>query len=324
MRQPDPWAEIARPAAGYSARRIDPGHPADFFWARDDQGRVALVLQYASSISSAQSRPDLFGVEILEPPESNGTRALLLVLKSQEDTEIFRQLCSDIVEVTRSCPTADGILDAVILRTWKWHRLLRGGPSARLGREEQQGLIGELLVLENLLDEYAGADAVSFWRGPLDEPKDFVVGERAIEVKARHVSRNAVRISSAQQLERVSGQELYLVVVGVAPAAPVTPGAFTLDDLVGRLAARLEIEPAAAVAFESRLGSAGYAPEHDYSDSVWVLVSTVAYRVEAEFPRIEPAELRPGIEEVRYVVLLDACSAFAVPMNSIFTGYRDD
>lgn len=317
MKQPDPWADIARPVSGYTARRIDPTHPGHLFWARDADGRAALLLRYDASAATADPRPALHGVDILEPPENEGLGTLVLVLKSHEDLEIFLQLCRDIIETTRSCGGDAAVLSSVILRTWKWHRLLRGSADPRLGPEEQQGLIGELLVAERLLASYAATAVMSFWRGPLDEPKDFVLEDRAIEVKARHLTKEMVRISSEEQLQLNPGQALFLVVSSLSPADPATPGAFTLDELVDRLGARLKAHPSAAVVFESRLKDARYSGDHDYSDAWWAEIGLSAYEVTPHFPRIEATQLAPGVSGVRYDLMLEACDSYATPLEPV-------
>ncbi|OYX55758.1 MAG: hypothetical protein B7Y86_12470 [Brevundimonas subvibrioides] len=317
--RPDPWAEIGRATGSLTVRRVDASHPADFFWARDADGRCALVLVVAAGVVVDEARPTLNGIEITEAPDQDGKHAFVLVLKREEDRELFQHLCEDIVEACRSKVGDQAVLSATIRRAWKWHSLLRGGPSQRLGPEEQQGLIGELLFLERLIDHLKPKAAIEAWRGPLDEPKDFAFAGRAVEVKARHASKDAVKISSENQLQVIDGQTLSLVVFALTASADSAPQSITLDGLVLRAREKLTlIDPSAEDVFDARLLSAGYSTEHDYSDTWWIEIGTNAYSVAEGFPRIEAISLPPGVSSVTYWLRLDQCAPFEHAIADLF------
>lgn len=317
--RPDPWADIGRAGGSLTLRRVDATHPADFFWARDAEGRCALVLVVAVGVVVNEARPTLNGIEIIEAPDQDGKHAFVLVLKREEDRELFRHLCDDIVEACRSKVGDQAVLSSTIRRAWKWHSLLRGGPSQRLSPEEQQGLIGELLFLERLVDHLKPKAAIEAWRGPLDEPKDFAFSDRAVEVKARHVGKDAVKISSEHQLQVVEGQKLSLTVVALSPSTGEAGESISLDSLVQRLRDKMAaLDPSADEGFDARLLSAGYSPDHDYSDTWWLPVATSAYAVGEGFPRIEAASLPEGLNLVTYWLRLDRCAPFEHPYEDLF------
>ena len=317
--RPDPWAAIGRATGSLTVRRVDASHPADFFWARDADGRCALVLVVAAGTIVEEARPTLNGIEVSEAPDQDGKHAFVLVLKREEDRELFQHLCDDIVEACRSKVGDQAFLSATIRRAWKWHSLLRGGPSQRLGPEEQQGLIGELLFLERLLDHLKPKAAIEAWRGPLDEPKDFVFADRAVEVKARHASKDAVKISSENQLQVIEGQILSLAVFALSASADNAPQSITLDALVVRVRGKLTlVDPSAEEGFDARLLSAGYSMEHDYSDTWWAEIGANAYAVGERFPRIEAISLPPGVSSVTYWLRLDQCAPFEHPLADLF------
>jgi hypothetical protein len=316
--RPDPWADIGFSADSLTVRRVDPTHPADFYWGRDAEGRRALVLTTAASVSVKDPRPVLNGIEIIEAPQHDGKNAFILVLRREEDADLFRHLCDDIVEACRGRAGDQAYLAATIQRAWKWHSLLRGGGNRRLGPEEQRGLIGELLFLEWLTGRLAPKASIEAWRGPLDEPKDFVFNGHAVEVKARHIGKNSVKVSSEHQLQIVQGQELSLAVFALSPASDETPDSFTLDSLVSRLGEAITVgDPSAEDAFESRLLSAGYSREDNYADAWWVNASVVVYAVKNEFPRIQASDLSYGIAAVTYWLELDRCAPFESTLQNI-------
>lgn len=319
MMQADPWAEIGKAGGSFTLRRVDASHPADFFWGRDGEGRCALVLVIAADAKVEEARPALNGISIIEAPDQDGKNAFVLVLKRDEDRELFKHLCDDIVSACRDKVGDHAFLTSTIRRAWKWHSLLRGGVKQRLGPEEQQGLIGELLFLERLAAEMTPKAALEAWRGPLDEPKDFAFASRAVEVKARHMSKDAVKISSENQLQVIDGQLLFLAVFGLAPATADTPDAACLDSLVERVrTAMTAIDPSADEGLDARLLSAGYASDQDYTDTWWVPMATSVYSVRDEFPRLETKLLPVGVSSVTYWLALDRCAAFERPFDDIF------
>lgn len=314
----DPWFSIGRAKGGMLSRRVDPSHPADFFWARDAGGRCALVLVTPEATQVDDARPELNGIEIVEAPDQDGKHAFVLVLRREEDRELFKRLCDDIVDACRDLSGPQAFLAATIRRAWKWHGLLRGAPSHRLGPEEQQGLIGELLFLEGLASTLTPKMALQAWRGPLGEPKDFAFGGRAVEVKSRHVGKDAIKVSSEHQLQIVDGQDLFLLVHALAPTAPESTSAFTLDMLVQRVRQELcAVDPSSEDGFDARLLSIGYSTDHDYGDAWWSAISTSAFRVNQDFPRLEASSLPPGVSNVSYWLSLNICSPFEVAYTDI-------
>lgn len=317
--QPDPWAEIGKTGGSFTLRRVDAAHPADFFWGRDGHGRCALVLVVDSDTRAEEARPVLNGIEVIEAPDQDGKNAFVLVLKRDEDRELFRHLCDDIVAASRDKIGDQAFLVSTIRRAWKWHSLLRGGANQRLGPQEQQGLIGELLFLERLIRHLTPKAAIEAWRGPLDEPKDFVFSDRAVEVKARHVGKDAVKISSEHQLQVIEGQQLSLAVVALSPSVADAPEGISLDSLVQRVRrAVIASDPSADEGFDARLMSAGYSTDHDYSDTWWVAVANSAYAVNEGFPRVEATSLPEGVGLVTYWLRLDLCAQFEHPYEDLF------
>lgn len=315
----DPWADIGQTEDSFTLRRVDPGHPADFFWGRDGDGNCALVLVVSADTKVDDPRPALNGIRIIEAPEQDGQNAFVLVLRRDEDRELFQHLCEDIVRASRDKVGHQAFLATTIRRAWKWHSLLRGGGRQRLSAEEQQGLIGELLFLERLASELTPKAALEAWRGPLDEPKDFAFADRAVEVKARHMGKDAVKISSESQLQVIDGQALFLAVVGLAPATADMADAVSLDSLVERVRTSIAtVDPSAEEGFEARLLSAGYSPDEGYDDAWWKPMTTDAYAVLGDFPRLEASALPVGISNVTYWLALDRCAPFERSFDDIF------
>lgn len=315
----DPWADIGKPNATtfLAMRRVSAQNRWDFFWGKDHAGKCLLVLTHdaGSTPLGKLPRPRGLAVEMSEP--ADGRRAMLLKLQDGSQRDIFHKLAMDVMAATEACAAEPEAVSVALARTWRWHHLLKGGGSGKLGDEEQKGLIGELLVIKrHLLPNLPPLAAITSWHGPLGAPKDFEIGRLAIEAKARRGSATPfVRISSEHQLDTSGSDRLLLHVVELDRA---------LDDIepanvvsIASLADEIRdvidsADRAALEMFEACLVSAGVTRTAEYEDDLWVEGRTRLFDVTENFPRITPASTGPGIRGVQYAIDLAACEGFGV------------
>ena len=323
MNNENPWADIDAPSAAdvVNARRVNAEMSWDFFWARDAERRVLLTMRHAAPSSAEVRLPNLRGVEVtLSPADVANTRTLAFRLLETDQQEIFRTLCMDIVSVASKATTEQEAVGLALMRTWRWHHLLRGGGSARLSQQQQMGLLGELFVLEHLLLPSLGAsDAVQTWRGPVGSPKDFEIGLVHVESKAHRAGATPkITITSENQLDASGLDALFLHVLELNQATRHDEDAVSLRDVADRIIGQLYLQsPPAAELFETLLLAAGLDPEDDYSDFQWSEGDANVYLVNDEFPRITWGELRTGVSDVRYSISLAECARFKTSVHAL-------
>ena len=317
----DPWKDVDPPArdAEISARRIpDTGTRAwGLYWALDSHRHCLLILQHQSGDIRSRRLPRLRGLRVeAQTTEDQSGERLVIRLTDGEQREVFHRFCMDIVDATRASRTEDEAVERFLFRTWRWHRLLRGGGDARLSQEEQKGLIGELCVLErHLIPAIGPADAVPAWTGPVGAPKDFQVGRIGIEAKTHSPHVSSVRISSAEQLDTAGTARLFLHVVEVSEAAG-DPASVTITDVASRVRDTIaSLDISATIQFEERLNATGFDWHDDYSDNPLLIGDISLYEVLEEFPRIAPPMFLPGVEDVQYSITLSRCENFRVDMT---------
>lgn len=313
----DPWRGLSAPdsTTAVSALRVDPTNPWHLYWALDHDRRCLLVLRHGASAGPRQRLPHLREIEVRDEVLPDGQPILVLRLLDPALRDVFHRLCTDIVGATLRCTSEAEAVDAAVARTWRWHHLLRGGGGGRLRAEEQKGLLGELLVLEQYLIPTLGpAAAIASWRGPLGASKDFVHHAVGVESKARGAAEAAsVPISSELQLADEGLSHLFLHLCALDPATPGDEGAFTLPDVVERVRVALATAGSAVLGrFEALLAAAGFLPEHDYSDAAWTGGERSVYRVAGDFPRLTPASVPAGVSAVRYLLALTGAGAHVV------------
>lgn len=321
MTTEDPWTGIDPPTgdAAITARRIpETGtHAWGLYWALDSQRHCLLILQHQSGHLPSRRLPKLRGLRVeTQPTEEQSGERLIIRLTDGEQREVFHRFCVDVVDATRPSRTEEEAIERFLVRTWRWHRLLRGGSDARLSQEEQKGLIGEFCVLERQLIPVVGpADAVRAWTGPVGAPKDFQVGMIGIEAKTCSPHVPVVRISSAEQLDTSGTARLFLHVVEVS-GAPGDSASVTITDVASRVRDTIaSLDMSAAIQFEERLSATGFDWNDDYSDNPLLIGKVSLYEVLEGFPRIAPPMFRPGVEDVQYSVVLSRCESFRVDMT---------
>ena len=183
-----------------------------------------------------------------------------------------------------------------------------------LTKEAQIGLFGELLFLAaHLVDRVPAHDLVNAWKGPTGGNQDFDIGGRCVEVKSTTVIPPVtVNIASMTQLDETLVELLLLCHVSL-----VLDGrdGESLPELVDRLRATIQIQDVSALdGFNAKLIEAGYLDSHSelYSDTRYRHRETTFFKVTDGFPRIVARDLRGGISECSYTVLLTACAPYEV------------
>ena len=332
MTTEDPWSGIPPPvrSARISALRVGHRTPWNLYWGVDADRSPLLILQHGCGRRRTVRLPELRGLRVESMPAETGPDERIVIrLMDGEQREIFLRFCDDIIDATALGQTEQQAVDLFLARTWRWHRLLRGGRTRRLGDEEQKGLVGELVVVERQLIPVLGAlDAVRCWTGPLGTPQDFEISRVHVEAKAQGVSAPRVTISSEHQLQSGTGDTLFLHVTEVVIAAEGTAGAFTLTETANRLRSVIGEQDMVAVdLFEERLGAVGFDWKDDYSDRPWMIVGESLYEVREGFPRITPEMFPGGVANVRYTISLPDCEMFRVTsgvLKAAVTGAIDD
>ena len=233
--------------------------------------------------------------------------------------DLFHVLCHVLVEAAKKIDSCDGVMPLILRHLKRWQQLLgKGTIPGLLGLEEQIGLFGELLFLqEHLLPTMPLAAALKSWVAPQEHPQDFQLPQGiVIEVKCRQATSPAmVHISSQWQLFQ-EVLPLFLAVLTIARCE--TGHGDSLDSIVQKLRVMAGSDAVALEYFEDGLLERGYVdhPE-EYGNKYWKLHYTQAFHVGLKFPRIIPECLPAGILQVGYTLSLPECIAWEVTMGEI-------
>ncbi len=318
MKSYDPWSDIHKPLGDVeiSARRITGTGSKlwGLYWAIDRLSRCILILQYHSNHRYFHPLPKLDGLLVESmPTEDHIGERILIRLADCSLREIYLRFCLDIVAATQSADSVEEAVQRFLVRTWRWHRLLRNGFDDGLTKEEQKGLIGELCVLEHqLLPVINPVKAIQAWIGPTGASIDFQVGWIGIESKTYSPRNPKLRISSEEQLDTSNTTRLFLYTTEITES-PTESASVSVSDVASRVRDIVEtLNPAGVFQFEERLSATGFDWTDDYSTSRFLIGNASLFEVIDGFPRIIPTSLTPGVEDVKYSIALHQCQSFRI------------
>jgi len=300
-------------AGKVDTRRVNASGRWSFFWGVMPKTDPVLLLKMTALPTPLPRLPKLRSLEtgFMTLP---GGPSHYIRLRDPAQVEIFETLCRDVVASAEKAEAE--ALTRAIGRTFRWHHLLRGGRLDRLSDEEQKGLIGELAILDRLIDLVGAKGALSSWTGPAGAPKDFELHGHCIEVKARRIAAQPwVQISNEFRLEDVPDHRLWLAVIAVDKVED--PFGETLTEIVAQVGERiLALNQGLMLEWEMTLADAGFHEEDDYSDRRWVRAAAQWHVVSAGFPRLA-APVPNGVSNVKYALSLQAASAFLVESTEV-------
>lgn len=213
-------------------------------------------------------------------------RFLDLICLARDLDGVFSEVVDTILDRIRA---GESPVDACNGTLRDFRALLVAGPKADVSAEIVAGLVGELVVLDRLLDR--APVAAGLWRGPLGERHDFRGATHALEVKtSRRISQTSVRISAIDQLLPPNDGTLHLVhlkleaesggALSVARLAEQVMGKACDPQEVAALLAELDCPDPAA-------------PE--WNRHAFRLEEEATYEVCDGFPRIIPKSLVSGM-----------------------------
>lgn len=314
----NPWESIKKPVSDFNARRADPEHPFEFFWAKDVSGDYLFVFQCDPVNKLPDRFPELKGISTRKFSNIAGTSGIVLKLQEIENWDIFYSLCQDLLSASLKSISEDGVIAVLINRLIRWHEFLRKSKPRTLTEHEQKGLLGELLYLrDQLLPNYRVSDALTFWKGPEDASQDFNIGNNAVEIKAQSgTSKPHIRISSVEQLSTQLSR-LYLVVYTLGSCSAEDDDRINLPLLIKQIESYIEEHDSEQIdVLQDLLFKAGYIGLPEYSEFNFVLNNCQAFEVKEDFPRINPSDIADGITKISYDIILDKCLPYTVDIQS--------
>lgn len=257
---------------------------------------------------------ELGGMRLSSVPDAAGP-ILVLSLEDAARHDLFTTICADVVAAAMQ-PDQNAALNEFLARLDAWRQFLRDRRDG-LSRMETVGLIGELIVLEHLME--IGCDGLTCWQAPVDGLHDFQRDGHALEVKTGLGPASAITISLLDQLDTTGLRRLNLLHVRLIES----PSGRSLCDIVAGVSAAL-LEEQSRARFENLLLRRGLLPGDDIARSMpKVQLRTIdAYTVADGFPRLVRSGLPLAITEATYTLEVRGISAFAEDAAAVLDAFH--
>lgn len=258
-------------------------------------------------------------VELI-PDENKPDKSILLFkLLNNQHKDIFSVLCEDLIASISSLTDESKLVRELINRFGKWKSLFDKASSQELSPEEQRGLFGELFFIGKFLQNNQGfLNVVNSWVGCEKSVRDFQSGVWSVEVKTTSGNNHQkIHISSERQLDTTNLENLFLYHLSLEARQQ---SGETLNQIVDSILEILISDFAALTRFKNKLLTGGYFDHHRqlYESAGYFVREDTFYRVENDFPRIEEKDVRQGVGDVKYSIIISGCSGFTVPEQEVF------
>ena len=315
-----PWEQIATPLVDYNVRLAARDMAVPTFWGKDVRGQWLTIIELGGDHSAEFNRLPLVvhGIDVdLLVGETAGTQRLVLTLQQQINADLFLSLCDALIAALVPVTDPAVAMSVALAHLRRWKAFLSGKRTGVLSAEEVRGLFAELQFLRDLYQSrLPQCESVGAWCGADRVQQDFIFRDNAVEVKSLSgKERNAVRISSEDQLETLSSQ-LFLEVYRLTDL-PDSPAGCSLNHLVRLIESELT-DAQAVEAFTSKLAAAGYAPLRDYDAPILVVSGVRTFGVTEGFPRLVRSALPQGIARLSYDLELESIERFECSREIIF------
>lgn len=244
------------------------------------------------------------------------TPFLSFVQTEDYDKDIFFTVMQDLINNVNAVNEAK-MISSVKETLEKWNVFFQFEKDYVLSENVQQGLYGELHILDKMVSEY-GEKIIECWTGCNAETHDFYFGDDALEVKSSSAKGpNKVRISNEYQLddEKILGH-LYLMYLKMKKSEIYGE---TLPTIVQRISDRLS--DSKKIIFYNKLLKVGYVYQMpELYEIHFIIHDETCYKIEDGFPRITKKNIAKGIGSVDYVVSLDACDKYLITIENYYKG----
>lgn len=259
-------------------------------------------------------------IQLLADTTFVNSRLLVIQLLHPNSRNIFATMCENLIQSVIQLNSEQKIIRTVINQLEKWKTLFEKNNSTGLTPAEQQGLYGELHFLQKYLSktELNPHDVLHTWVGVDSAMRDFQGSNWALEVKTTSTNNpQKVTINGERQLDETLLKTLFLFHYSVEVS---NANGQTLCQKVAVIRELLSNDTPALSMFNAKLFEVGYLDKHEpyYQDRFYQTRNENFYKVENEFPRIKENELRNGVCDLRYSVVLAMCDEYQVTENTIF------
>jgi hypothetical protein len=229
---------------------------------------------------------------------------------------VISDICDKIIQIQKKI-NLNAVLTKVVN---EWKIFFEKQENEILSISSQKGLVGELHFLRDyLFNKYSFSESLFYWTGSERTNHDFQIINKAVEVKTTSSKQHKkFTISSERQLDSTGLEHLYLslFVLNLHSNMPDR----TLPALVKEIHLLIQDDPIATFQLQIKLAKYGYneilADKYTIGFSVFEMKF---FEVLEGFPRLLQGNLPDGVGDLKYTVVVAACSPFEIKTDILKT-----
>lgn len=245
-------------------------------------------------------------------------KQLVFILEKDTLLDVFIKLIEDIKQSLKDTDVKNK-LDLAYSRWLLWKELFSNANNGLLTENKIQGLIGELLFLEQVMMKYySPKEAIFSWGGANYNKKDFEFNKTWCEIKTTLNSNSRIRISSLEQL--YAENKGYLVITDLQKTT-LNEISININDLVNKIVKKINI-PELVDVFANKLSEQGYAYSETYSEYNYILISRKFYLVDDTFPKLTTKNIPTVITDAQYTIESLLLRNYLVNESEVFASAR--
>lgn len=318
------WSDLeTKKKDGFYKQLYESHKPFHVYGTYDYSGKVygigfIISNNYRIDIDNFSNLKDL-KVTIIKDTSFENSRFLSIQLLDASNKDVFYVLCENLIQSVINLPSEKERISTVINQLEKWKSMFDKIHSEGLTPAQQQGLFGELHFLEKFFSccDVTPIDVLRTWVGVDAYMRDFQGTNWAVEVKTSATNNpQSVKINGERQLDETLIDTLYLYHCSVEISKN---NGQSLPQKITKIRERLNNDIIALNNFNAKLFEVGYIDrqEHLYYDRCYQIRSENFYQINDDFPRIKENELRKGVGNVKYSIVLQMCNEFLVSENQV-------
>ena len=235
-----------------------------------------------------------------------------------QSRDVFAVMCENMIQSVLSLRSEKQVVRTIINQLEKWQALFEKLKGEGLTPPEQQGLYGELHFLQKFIARQDTVATLNSWVGTDKEIRDFQYKDWAVEVKTTAGNNHQkVSINSERQLDETLLKNLFLFHLSVETAKK---NGESLNAKINVIRETLRDNIPVLNIFNNKLLEVGYFEKHThlYEEKCYQVRYENYYKIEGNFPRIKEKEIRNGVGDVKYSIILSQCNEYLVTENAVF------
>ncbi len=319
----DLWSSIEQSNEIGLLKRLYTNNTELYIYAvfQNPERHCGIALSFDKNIRiDVSSFSNLRDIQVVLSHDNSFLNNNLLVIKllQYQSHDIFAVMCENMIQSVLSLRSEKQVVKTIINQLEKWQALFEKLKGEGLTPPEQQGLYGELHFLQKFIARQDAIAALNTWVGTVREVRDFQYNDWAVEVKITSGNNHQkVSISSERQLDETLLENLFLFHLSVEAAKK---NGESLNAKVNSIRETLRDNVFALNVFNNKLLEVGYFEKHThlYEEKCYQIRDENYYKIDGDFPRIKEKEIRNGVGDVKYSIILSQCNEHLVTENTVF------